>query len=467
MLLDALLPAFFASSAAAPQVRVAQEAPMEKRTYLADPSYWSFFAFGRPTKADVAVTDFTVLSNSAWYSAVRYISEGVAMLDRKVKRSMSGRVQEVTSHPVAELLAHEPHPFYSWHDLLAALLTNACHGNGYARIWRDPVSLRPVYVEHIPSSCVVVEYAPNGGLSYRICGTIAGRSISALIPPSDMIHVKGLSLDAITGLSTGLLHTDIHGTAIARNQFTAAMMGQQARPSLAITSEDDLTWEDLKLARQNFESQYSGSVNAGVPLFLGKGQKIEYLQWSPVEAGLEQIAHLGVADVARLTKVPLDMLGIENGGTYGAGVQRSKDFLTHCLRPWVERLQEEFTRKLFYLSEHGRYYFEFDLSMYLELDREAEAKVLATLVSSTIMTPNEARKRLGLEEVAGGDQLLTDINQVPLENVLEVAMAKYLSAKGEAEANAKAAEDAAKELSDKNAPLGQSDSDGKEAPAPR
>ena len=208
-------------------------------------------------------------------------------------------------------------------------------------------------------------------------------------------------------------------------------------------------------------------MNAGVPLFLGKGQKIEYLQWSPVEAGLEQLAHLGVADVARLMKVPLDMLGIENGGTYGAGVQRSKDFLTHCLRPWVERLQEEFTRKLFYLSEHGRYYFEFDLSMYLELDREAEAKVLATLVSSTIMTPNEARKRLGLEEVAGGDQLLTDINQVPLENVLEVAMAKYLSAKGEAEANAKAAEDAAKELSDKNAPSGQSDSDGKEAPAPR
>lgn len=476
-LFSALLPSFWSRTAtAAPAQRrdVQQSEGVERRSYLlSDHKFWSYFNLGSTTRADVAVTDLTILGNSAWYGALRYISEGVAMLDRKVKRKMSGKVRDVEQHPVAELLADQPHPYYSWFDLIAALLVNACHGNGYARIWRDPMTMRPVYVEHIPSACVTIDYDLYGGLYYRISGLLAGRTVNYDVPASDIIHIKGLSLDGITGLPTHFLHQDIHGTAIARNQFTAAMMGQQARPSIAITNSDDLTWADLKLARENFMDQYSGSKQAGTPLFLAKGQGVQYLQWSPVEAGLEQLARLGVSDVSRLTKVPLDMLGLENGGTYGAGVQRSKDFLTHCLRPWVERIQEEFTRKLFYLSEQGKYYFEFDLGMYLELDREAEAEVLVKLVAGSVMTPNEARKKMGLEDVEGGDKLLTDINQVPLENVLEVALAKYLSSKGEqaqADAAGQAAdvEDAAAIISDKQAPNAgaKSDTDAKPNPQP-
>ncbi len=226
-----------------------------------------------------------------------------------------------------------------------------------------------------------------------------------------------------------------------------------------------MSWADLKMARENFMQQYGGSANAGVPIFLSKGQKIEYLSLKPHEVGFAEFSSMNVADVSRLTKVPLDMLGVENGGTYGAGVQRSKDLLTHCFRPWVERLQEEFTAKLFYVNERGRYWMEFDLSMYLELDRQAEVESLAKMVAGTIMTPNEARLKLGLDPVEGGDELLTDINQVPLKNVLEVALAKYLSSEGEknqgdAAAQAAGIEDAAEVIDDtKPAPTGTAKAD--------
>lgn len=447
------------SAAPAPTNRAVQPAEsVRRRDYsLSDPNFWSYFNLGPTTRADVPVTNLSVLGNSAWYSALRYISEGVAMLDRKVKRKMSGKVTDTEQHPVAELLADRPHPNYTWFDLIAGLLVNACHGNGYARIWRDPIFMRPVYVELIPSYCVTIDYDFNGGLFYRISGTIAGKSVNYNIASSDIIHIKGLSLDGISGLPTTFLHNDIHGTGIARNQYSAATLGQGAAPSIAITNEDDLTWAELKEARTNFMAQHSGSHNAGTPIFLGKGQGIEYLSLKPHEVGFEAFGAMNIADVARLTKVPLDLLMVDAGGTYGAGVQRSKDFLTHCLRPWIERVQEEFTCKLFYLSEQGRYRMEFDLSMYLELDRAAEVEALSRMVAGTIMTPNEARGKMGLDPVEGGDELLTDINQVPLKNVLEVALAKYLSSKGEqaqadAASQAEDIEDAAAVIDDKPAP---------------
>ena len=469
--LDSFLPAFMGTRAANPapvENRAVEVVPTESRSYsLTDPNFWSYFNLRNQTKADVPVTQHTILGNSPFYSACRYISEGIAMLDRQVMRKMAGRTSQIEDHPVAELLADTPHPHYTWFQLLSALLVNAVMGNGYARIWRDPMSMRPVYVEHIPSNCVCVENDMWGNLVYRVSGVIGGRSVNIDLPPSDVIHVKNLSLDAISGLSTLFLHQDIHGTGIALGQYSASTLGQGAAPSIAISSEDDLTFADMKTARENFMAQYSGSANAGVPVFLGKGQGIEYLSLRPSEVGFSAFGDMNVADVARITKVPLDLLMVENGGTYGAGVQRSKDFLLHCLSPWIEQLQEEFTRKLFRQSEQGRYSFQFDTSMYLSLDAEAQAQVYMGYVAGSIMTPNEVREKLGLPPAKGGDSLMVDINLIPIENGVEIALAKYLSSKGEqakadSESQAQDVENAAAVIQDKKAPSGAQQTDNEQ-----
>lgn len=466
--LDFFLPAFMGTRAAKPapvENRAVEVVPTESRSYsLSDPNFWSYFNLGNRTKADVPVTELTILGNSAFYSACSYISEGVAMLDRQVMRKMSGRTTQAENHPVAELIADYPHPHYTWNRLFAALLVNAVMGNGYARIWRDPTTMRPVYVEHLPSACVTIDNDQRGNLFYRVSGAINGRSVNYDLSPGDIIHIKNLSLDALTGLTTTFLHTDIHGTGIALNQYSAATLGNGAAPSLAISSEDELTWPQLKEARKNFMDQYSGSANAGVPIFLGKGQAIEYLSLKPHEVGFERFSSMNVADVARISKVPLDLLMVENGGTYGAGVQRSKDFLLHCLSPWIEQLQEELTRKLFWQSEQGRYSFQFDSSMYLSLDAEAQAKVYMGYVAGSIMTPNEVREKLGLPPAKGGDSLMVDINLIPIENGVEIALAKYLSSKGEqakadSESQAQDVEKAAAVIQDKPAPTGTAKTD--------
>lgn len=404
----------------------------EQRDYrLTDPGFWRYFNLGAENLAKVPVNHLTVLSNSPWFCALRVISEGIAMLDRQMKEKRDGKIYDVSDHPVMEFFTMPPHPHYSWFDLMCALVVNAMHSNGFALIHRDPRTMRPVYLEHIPRTLVSIDAMSDGSLLYRVSGNLGGKNVNIVIPPSDIIHIKGLTLDGIVGVDTTFVHQDAHAVGLARNQYATATLGNQARPSIAIMSNEALDWKDLQSARKNFMSQYSGTENAGVPLFLSNTDKIEYLQWSPAESAMDKFVNMSVGDVARITKVPLDMLGMPNGGTYGAGVQRSKDLVRFCFGPWVEKIQEEFNNKLFYLDEIGRIYFEFDSSMYIELDAAAQADVLTTYVKTAIMTPNEARARLGLPEIEYANSLLTDINLVPLDKVVEVALAKYLSSKGE------------------------------------
>lgn len=405
-----------------------------KRAYaLADPFFWQYFNLGGDNLAGVEVTQRTAMGVPPFFAAVRYISEGVAMLDRKVKIRKPEGVFDAFGHPVWKSVMREPHPYYTWHDLICAVLVNACMGNGYIRIHWDYSTMRPRYFEHLPSVFTQPYIDENGNLWYDVTGVIGGRTVVERLPYTDVIHIKGPSLDGITGLNTIITHESVLSTGIARQQYSESVLGKGARPSIAIKTQDELDEKEVDAIEQNVMNRIGGAANAGRPLVLDAGQDIQYIQWSPLEAALVALSNLNVEDVCRVTKVPRDLMALDTSGTYGAGVQRSKDFLTHCLNSWIEKFQEEFNRKVFWYdeSETRTVWFEFDTSMYVALDEKTKSEKLVNEVAGTIRTPNEARAELGLPPVDGGDELMVDINLLPMSKAVEVALAKYLSAQGE------------------------------------
>lgn len=415
--------------------RAAEVAPKtEKRSYsLADPNFWRYFNLGALNLAKVDVNVNTVLGVPPFFSAVRYISEGVAMLDRKVKHTRADGTHETNEHPVAELINYRPHAHYTWFDFICALLTNACLGNGYARIHWDYQTMRPLYLEHIPFIYCRPEFGFDGTLWYRISGYLNGRTVSELVPHTDMIHVKGLSLDGVLGYDISMLHQSTFAVGIARGQYAESKLGNSVFPSIVVKTKESLEADIVATREQNLIERVGTSAKAGTPLYLDAEQDLQYIPPPALDAALEQLAGLNVEDVCRITKVPRDLLALDTHGTYGAGVQRSQDFLTHCLGPWIEKIQEEVNCKLFYYSESRkrRYYFEFDTSMYLALDKKAEAEVLVALVAGSVLTPNEARARLQMSPMEGANELFANINSLPLKDLVKVATAKYLSAEGE------------------------------------
>lgn len=58
----------------------------------------------------------------------------------------------------------------------------------------------------------------------------------------------------------------------------------------------------------------------------------------------------------------------------------------------------------------------FNLSALLRSTAEAQANVLKTLVTGGIMTSNEARSKLNLPKIDGGDALLVQQQMIPIED---------------------------------------------------
>ena len=415
---------------------LAETKPTEKRSItLADPRFWAYFGLGSQNLANVDVNINTSLSLPPFFCAVRYISEGVAMLDRKVKQRTADGLKDADTHPLWDFfVSPRPHPYYTWSQFICALLTNACIGNGYALIHWDYSEMRPMYLEHIPNIFCKPEFDCDGRHWNIISGNINGSAISRRVPPTDIIHIKGLSIDGVLGYDATVMHENTMATGISRQVYENSVMGKQARPSIAIQQMEALeSADEAATIEENIMRRIGGAENAGRPLVLDAGQTVQYLQWSPLEAALDKLAALNIEDVARITKVPRDLLALDTHGTYGAGVQRSKDFLLHCLSPWIEQIQEEFCSKLFWTMEARgqQVFFEFDTAMYVGLDKEAESKMLVEEVRGTIRTPNEARAIKGLPAAPDGDELMVDINLLPMSKAVEIALAKYLSAQGE------------------------------------
>ena len=91
-------------------------------------------------------------------------------------------------------------------------------------------------------------------------------------------------------------------------------------------------------------------------------------------------------------------------------------FLTDTLQPWLELIEEEFTRKLFKPSE-SNLSVNFDDSQLLRADKQALADYYYKLFQIGAISQNEVRRALNLPPVADGDNTFIQINMSTTQNV--------------------------------------------------
>ena len=85
-------------------------------------------------------------------------------------------------------------------------------------------------------------------------------------------------------------------------------------------------------------------------------------------------------------------------------------------------LEEEFNRKLITPAESNNIFIDFDENELLRTNKQSTADYLSKLVSSGVISKNEARQMLGLNAVEGADVLTvaySDIQQNSVKNDTE------------------------------------------------
>ena len=177
-------------------------------------------------------------------------------------------------------------------------------------------------------------------------------------------------------------------------------------PKIAIVSPKQLSEELMQKVEDYYMKRHGGAANAGRPVVLGDGVRIERISSTIDDTGLEAARAYSIADVCRIYGVPASYLSEDVGSTYGTQEWLSRMYVDACLSPWIAALTAEITAKLGGIGSSMAW----DLDDLVRPGMAERMAALRTGVEAGIITRNEAREELDLAPLPGLDEPIVALN---------------------------------------------------------
>jgi HK97 family phage portal protein len=160
-----------------------------------------------------------------------------------------------------------------------------------------------------------------------------------------MFHIPGLSWPGkLKGISPLEAARHLVGAGLGSQEYAERFYGQGMHQSGVIEAEDDLTIEQAKEVKQDFQRITGGLRKAHLPAVLVKAK------WNPMTVSPEQAQFLETRafsgnEIARFFRVPPHMIAdVEKSTSWGTGIeQQGIGFVTYTLAPWLTRLEQAYS----------------------------------------------------------------------------------------------------------------------------
>ncbi len=163
-------------------------------------------------------------------------------------------------------------------------------------------------------------------------------------PPSissdDIIHLRGLSFNALVALSTIGAARDAIGLSMGLEQQASRQMANGAKPNFALLVKKALTEAAAKRLKQQFNDVAGGINNTGATVILEEGIEPKPLQMTSVDLEFMAQRNFSIPDVARFYKVPPHKLG--NEVLRGINIdQVNQDYVNNTVMPDLHRFEQK------------------------------------------------------------------------------------------------------------------------------
>jgi HK97 family phage portal protein len=340
------------------------------------------------------ITPSAALAIADVWSAVRVLADAASSLPLHVYRKAGDGRERVTSGKLMELL-ERPAPATSQADLVSSLMCHlAVYGNGYLAKYRragEIVQLGLIHPERIRPEL------EGGRLRFRYT---PGTGPQQLLTEADVVHVKGLSVDGLTGLSAVSQAARVLGLSDelvrhALSYFDSKAEGGTSRPAGILRMGPDASLGSQERTKEKVRAEarpHGILVIEGDAEYLPVAQKLDDSQF------VEQ-RRLAAQEIARVFRIPPHMLGAPTGDslTYSTVEQESINFVRYSLTPWLRRIELS-------ISNDGdlafqRQYVRFETDALLRSDAKTRAEVYEKALDPLTgwMSRDEVRKLEDLE----------------------------------------------------------------------
>jgi HK97 family phage portal protein len=290
-------------------------------------------------------------------------------------------------------------------------------GNFYAiknRIGRGDrrriVELLPVHPRYVE-----VKQDERWRLSYKI--RFPGKAAWE-IAPENILHVRGLSLDGVTGLSPiGYMRESI-GLSLAAEKHGARLFKNGARPGGVLTVPGKLSDEAFARLKEQWQESFAGA-NVHKTAVLEEGASWAQLGMSNEDAQFLETRKFQRSEIAGIFRVPAHMVNDLERATFSNIEHMSRSFVTYSLMPWLVRMEQALWRDLLTEDEKRQgLYFKHNADGLLRGDSKSRAESLKTMREWGVINANEWRELedMNPREDEGGETYLEPLNMGGGEN---------------------------------------------------
>lgn len=356
----------------------------------------------------------TAMQIATVYRCVTLLSQSVANLPLQYMRMKDGIFVEDVNSRLHYLLRVQPDPNMSAFDFWTQVVQNTLlEGNAYIVPMYNGVMMdidrlalcKPYTVSHdVYNDTYTVADIENG--------------ISGVFDESEIIHIKGLSMDGKHGLSVlsyarQVMNIGLTGDAETLNRFenggnVRGIVGNDK----SVVGLGEYQDDQLKKTAVDVDKRFS------------RGEKIVSLpgqvSFTPISLSSTDMQFLEsrkftVREICRFFGVHPSFVFDDTSNNYKSAEMANVAFLSTTLNPILRRIETELHRKLIAPTLCCKRKFEFDRRGLYACDLDSRVKYQMQTIQTGIYTVNEWRREENKQPVEGGDKVLVSANLRDIE----------------------------------------------------
>ena len=359
-----------------------------KRAQTVDKLIADALRTGRTT----GVSSETMLRLPTVWRCIEIISTSIAGLPVTAKQEQSGAINAI-DHPVNRLLNVKANSYMSahtWKELMIRdVVTRGDHFSMIVRSGSRPIELLPLCYDDVDVKL------REGQLVYVV-------KDNDVYLQSDILHVKGASLDGIRGMSMLGFHRNSFRTALSSKNYIREFFENNATPKGILKYPTAQKAEVVKATRDAWHRLY-GEGGAYSVAVLDGGAEFQTVSLPPADAMYLEVSKYSDKEICNIYGVPMHMVNDLSDAHYNNIEASGIELVKYTLMSWINRIESELNDKLLREAEKGSTFVDFNVDGLMRGDMKTRAEYFMKMRGIRALSANEVRKIENLNPYEGGD----------------------------------------------------------------
>lgn len=378
--------------------------------------YW-YSPVSSPSSSGMRVNAETAKRHSTVIACVTVRGRVMSILPCKIRRDLAaGGSAVVKNHPLYDVLAYQPNAIQTAADFRMMMQAHVdLRGNAYAEKIPGPRGpcdqLWPMHPDR-----VTVEVLKNSGRLIYVYNDPLTNTTRRLTM-DEVFHLRDWSDNMAIGQSRISMGVDTIGVALARQDYLARFMKNDARTGLVITGGNFKTKEDEIAFIKSLQAGNT-AANRGRAMMLPPGMTAANLGVTPVDQQLLEGSKASQVEICNMFGVLPHTVGVDAGkaATFASTEQFNIMDAQRNVHPMVVMWEQCIQRDLIVSSQ---YYAKFSMAALLRGDNATRFAGYASAIAAGWLCPDDVRELEDLNPIPdrAGKVFWRSANLLPLKQL--------------------------------------------------